>query len=106
MPRRVLEAGAGFGEIAALRGRPRTASVTASGAVTVLVVAPAVLAGCVGSHPRSAAAAEATIRGWLEDDARRRRPAILPVLAVERAPEHRLPGRAAVRWGANAARPR
>jgi Na+/melibiose symporter-like transporter len=51
-------AGEFFGEIALLRDVPRTASVSAVGPVTVLVIDREEFLGAVGGHPRSAYAAE------------------------------------------------
>jgi len=65
-PRRSQHAGDFFGEIALLRDVPRTASVSAVGAVTVLVIDREEFLAGVAGHPRSAAEAEAVVRHRLD----------------------------------------
>ena len=66
--RRSQHAGDFFGEIALLRDVPRTASVSAIGPVTVLVIDREEFLAGVGGHPRSAHAAETTVRDRLDGD--------------------------------------
>jgi MFS family permease len=66
--RRTQNAGEFFGEIALLRDVPRTASVSATGPVTVLVIDREEFLVGVGGHPRSAHAAETTVRDRLDAD--------------------------------------
>ena len=56
-----LSAGDFFGEIALLRDVPRTATVSAVGAVTAVVVGREQFLAGVSAHPRGAAATEATV---------------------------------------------
>ena len=65
-PRRRQHAGDFFGEIALLRDVPRTASVSAVGPVTVLVIDRVEFLAGVGGHPRSADAAERAARERLD----------------------------------------
>jgi CRP-like cAMP-binding protein len=64
--RRSQHAGDFFGEIALLRDVPRTASVSAIGPVTVLVIEREEFLAGVGGHPRSAAAAERVVGDRLD----------------------------------------
>jgi hypothetical protein len=57
-----------FGEIALLRDVPRTASVSAVGQVTVLVIDREEFLAGVGGHPRSAVAAETVVSDRLDGD--------------------------------------
>jgi Cyclic nucleotide-binding domain/Major Facilitator Superfamily len=66
--RRVQHAGDFFGEIALLRDVPRTASVSAVGPVTVLVIDREEFLVGVGGHPRSAHAAERVVAERLDAD--------------------------------------
>ena len=66
--RRSQHAGEFFGEIALLRDVPRTASVSAVGPVTVLVIDREEFITGVGGHPRSAHAAETAVRDRLDGD--------------------------------------
>ncbi len=68
MPRRGLGPGEFFGEIGLLRDVPRTATVTASGPVSALVIEREQFLAGVGGHARSAIAAEAVARNRLETD--------------------------------------
>jgi len=56
-----LSAGDFFGEIALLRDVPRTATVSAVGAVTAVVIGREQFLAGVSAHPRGAAATEATV---------------------------------------------
>ena len=58
-----------FGEIALLRDVPRTATVTADGPVTTLVIEREHFLAGVGAHPRSATAAETVTRDRLAANA-------------------------------------
>jgi hypothetical protein len=60
--RRRMGAGEFFGEIALLRDVPRTATVSAIGGVTAVVLDREHFLDGVGAHPRGAAAAEQTVR--------------------------------------------
>ena len=64
--RRNQHAGEFFGEIALLRDVPRTASVSAVGPVTVLVIDREEFLAGVGGHRRSAHAAETAVRDRLD----------------------------------------
>jgi len=64
--RRNQHAGDFFGEIALLRDVPRTATVSAVGAVTVLVIDREEFLTGVGGHPRSSDAAESVVGDRLD----------------------------------------
>ncbi len=66
--RRNQHAGDFFGEIALLRDVPRTASVSAVGPVSVLVIDREEFLAGVGGHPRSAGAAETVVSDRLDGD--------------------------------------
>lgn len=66
-PVRRMGAGAAFGEIALLRGVPRTATVTAVGPVRLLAVDLEAFVVAVTGHRGTEQAAEATVRQWLTD---------------------------------------
>jgi MFS family permease len=68
MPRRRLGPSDFFGEIALLRDVPRTATVTAVGPVSALVIEREQFLAGVGGHARSAIAAEAVARDRLAAD--------------------------------------
>jgi Major Facilitator Superfamily/Cyclic nucleotide-binding domain len=67
-PRRPLHAGDFFGEIALLRDVPRTASVSAVGEVSVLVIERDDFLLGVAGHPRSVDAAERVVAARLDRD--------------------------------------
>jgi hypothetical protein len=67
--RRRMGAGEFFGEIALLRDVPRTATVSAAGPVTALVIGREPFLAAVGAHARTAGAAEAIARDRLAADA-------------------------------------
>ena len=70
VPRRELGAGDFFGEIALLNDVPRTATVTAVGAVDTLVVDREQFLDSIGSHARSATVAETVASDRMAADAR------------------------------------
>ena len=70
VPRRELGAGDFFGEIALLHDVPRTATVTAVGAVDTLVVDREQFLDSIGSHARSTTVAETVASDRMAADAR------------------------------------
>jgi len=69
VPARRQRGGEFFGEIALLRDVPRTATVTATTAVTTLMIARDHFLAGVGGHPRTTSAAEAVVADRLAADA-------------------------------------